>query len=449
MQFADYFTAKVNIAAPKSKSTPLMLAIQAKRPDLVKTILLEGADVNPTDYLDRSALSLATDIGGDLAIEMMGSLLAADPNPDDGSLHNAARELNVPAVKVLLQAGHDPDFPSTYHDGRSALAEVCLHGSDAEITAEREKSMQKVMTALIQANSDLAIKSAGKSLLHLCFDAADPVTTTRIFLKGGMWKHINKPMFRYSDDTHTYSPTMYVTKILPASDNKDQLLSLLRANRASDVFYANEGAQPEGAVGLPEDMKVQERERKARAERQAHESEDFAVAMARKKELASVEGQIWAQKAEMEDARRRKLQGEDIAAVRSRAQLEDSLERQAHQRRVSEQRVLAESSTARLRATATAELEAEETRQRKMLEWQGKQNREQVESARAMSTLRLSEREEMDRLERGADERMGKRLEAQRKVIESQEKLAKRLASGGTPTVDQRRQIGFVTEELN
>lgn len=392
---------------------------------------------------------MATDIGGDIAIEIMGSLLSADPNPDDGSLHNAAREINISAVKVLLQSGHDPDFPSTYHEGRSALAEVCLHGSDSEMTAERERSMSKVIAELIKAGSDVAVKSDGKCLLHLCFDAADPVATTRIFLKSGMWKHINKPMFQYVSENYTYSPTMYVSKILPPSDHTDALLKLLRANRASDVFYANEGPQPEGAIGLPEDLKVQERERKARAQRQVQESEDFAVAMARKKELASVEGQIWAQKAEMEDARRRKLQGEDIAAVRSKAQLEDSLERTAHQRRVSEQRVLVESSSARVRATATAELEAEDARQRKMLEWQGRQDRAQVDSARALSAIRLSEREEVDRLERGAEDRMGRRLEAQRKIIESQDKLAKRLASGGAGTVDQRRQIGFISEELN
>lgn len=425
------------------------MAIQMRRPDIVKILLLEGADVNPTDYLDRSALAMATDIGGDIAVEMMGSLLSADPNPDDGSLHNAARELNLPAVKVLLQAGHDPDFPSTYHDGRSALAEVCLRGADLELTTDREKAMQKVMTTLVQEGSDITVKTGGKCLMHLCFDSRNPVTTTRIFLKGGMWKHINKTMFQYVDETYTYSPTMYVTKVLPESDHKEHLLKLLRANRATDVFYANEGPQPDGAVGLPEDMKVQDRERKARMQRQTQETEDFAVAMARKKELASVEGQIWAQKAEMEDARRRKLQGEDLSAVRSRAQLEDQLERVAHQRRVSEQRVLAESTASRVRTTATAELEAEDARQRKMLEWQGKQNRDQVDSARALSAIRLSEREEVDRFERGAEERMGRRLEAQKKVIDSQERLAKRLASGGATSVDQRRQIGFVAEELN
>lgn len=426
-----------------------MLAVQHRRPDVVKALLLDGADVDVTDFLGRSPLSMATDIGGDLAIEMMGSLLAAEPSRDDGSLHNAARELNLPAVKVLIQAGHDPDFPSPYHSGRSALGEVCLKGSDLGwVTAEREKAMQKVITFLVDQGSDLAIKSEGKSLLHLCFEARDPVATSRVFLKAGMWKYINKTLNQYTNDNLTYSPTMYVKKILPESDNKEQLLELLYSNRANDVFYANEGAQPEDAIGLPEDIKVQERARKARLGRMAEESEEFAVSLAHKRELASVEGQIWAQKAEMEDARRRKLQSEDLLTIRSRAQLEETLERTAHQRRISEQRALTNSSVSRTKAIAAADLESDENRQRKVIEWENRANRERVDNARALSAIRVSEREEVERLERSAEERMGRRLEAQRQVIDSQERLAKRIATG-PGGVDQRRQIGYVSEELN
>ena len=426
-----------------------MLAVQNRRPDVVKALLLDGADVDVTDFLGRSPLSMATDIGGDLAIEMMSSLLAAEPSRDDGSLHNAARDLNLAAVKVLIQAGHDPDFPSPYHSGRSALGEVCLKGSDmGELTAEREKAMQKVITHLVDQGSDLSIKSQGKSLLHLCFDARDPVATSRIFLKAGMWKYINKPVNQYTADDLTYSPTMYVKKILPESNIKEPLLEILYANRATDVFYANEGPQPDDAVGLPEDIKVQERARKARMERMAEESSDFAASLARKRELASVESQIWAQKAEMEDARRRKLQQEDMLAIRSRAQLEESLEKTAHQRRISEQRAITESSVSRTRAIAAAEMETEDHRQRKMIDWEARANKERVEQAMALSAVRVSESQEVDRLERSAEERMGRRLEAQRKLIESQERLARRIAAG--PGVDPRRQqIGYVSEELS
>ena len=448
IQMLTIHTAKVNVETRLSQSTPLILAVQNRRPDIVKALLLEGADADITDYKERSPLSLATDIGGELSIEMMGNLLAAEPACDDGSLHNAARELNLSAVKVLVGAGHDPDYPSPYHEGRSALGELCLKGSDsADLTAEREKKMQKVIAYLVDQGSDLAIKSHGKSLLHICFDARDPITTSRVFLKAAMWKYIGRPLNYYIDDTYTYSPTMYVKKVLPESDNKEKLLKLLYSYRAVDVFYATEGPQPDDAVGLPEDIKVEERARKARLFRMAEETEDFAVSLARKKELASIENQIWAQKSEMEDARRRKLQNEDILALRGKAQLEESLDKAAHQRRVSEQRAMSEASISQRKQIASAELESEDMRQRKMLEWQNKSNRERVDNARAISSIQISEREELDRLERNAEERMSRRLDAQRKVIDSQERLARRIAAGPGGS-DQRRQIGYVAEEL-
>ena len=426
-----------------------MLAVQNRRPDLVKELLLQGADVDIVDYQGRSPLSMATAIGGDLAIEIMGSLLAAKPSKDDGSLHNAARELNLPAVKVLIEAGHDPDFPSPCHGGRSALGEVCLKGTESEeLTAEREKAMQKVVTYLVDKKSDLSIKSEGKSMLHICFDARDPVGASRIFLKAGMWKHINSSFNDYTKNDLVYSPTMYVRKVLRNSDSKEHLLDLLYANRAIDVFYAIEGAQPEDAIGMPEEIKARERVRKARLEQMDQDKEDFAASLARMKELASVESSIWAQKAEMEDKRRRKLQDEDLLAIRNRAHLEESLEKASHQRRISEHRALTDASTARISAIAAAELEAQDKSSRKMLEWETRANRERVDNARALTTIRMSEREENDRLDRNAEDRRAKNLEAQRKVIESQDRLARRIAEG-PGNADQRRQIGYVSEELN
>ncbi|KAG8426726.1 hypothetical protein J3459_007859 [Metarhizium acridum] len=440
--------AKVNAETSLSRTTPLMLAIQTRRPDLVKILLLEGAEVDVLDYLGRTPLSMATDIGGDISAQIMSLLLAADPSRDDGSLHNASRDLNLPVVKVLVQSGHDPDFPSPLHEGRSALAEVCLHGSNrGEMNADRERTMQKVMTFLIDNKSDLSIKSNDKTLLQLCFEASDPVATTRCFLKSGMWKLINKPFNFYTSEGYTYSPTMYIKKILPQTDIYDALLKVLKANRASDVYYAVSGAQPPDAIGLPEDMAVQERARKARLERLAEETEDFSIVMARKREIASVEQQILAQKAEMEDMRRRKLHNEDIAAVRSKAQVEESLASAAHTRRLQEHHSLAESSISRSRALAASELEAEEARQRKALEWETRLNTERVDNARALSSIRISERQEVERIDKGAEARIKGRLEAQRKLVESQEKLAKRLADGpGAGINDPRRQIGYVTE---
>ncbi|KAM0253354.1 hypothetical protein ACHAQJ_007305 [Trichoderma viride] len=439
--------AKVNTETKISGTTPLMLAVRERRPDIVKLLLLEGADVDSMDFLGRTPMAMVTHLGGDVAIQMMSSLLAAEPSKDDGSLHNASRDLNLAAVKVLMEAGHDPDFPSPLHNGRSALGEVCLHGSDAgEMTPERERKMQKVMTFLVDSGSDLSIKLDGKSILYLCFDSADPVSTTRALLKSGMWKHINKPSNHYADETFVYSPTMYITKLLSSLDMHDELLSVLRASRATDVYYAKEGTQPEGAVGLPEDIEVRERMRKARSERLAEDSQDFAIALARKREIASVDQQIQAQKAELEDARRRRLQSEDLTSVRSKAQLEESLANDAFKRRLQEQRAVTEATLSSSRALAASDLDAEEARQRKALEWENRLNSERAGNARALIEMRIGEREELERIDVTSEQRIQRRLEAQRRLVESQEKLARRLADAPTAPGDPRRQIGYVTE---
>lgn len=439
--------AKVNAESSLTRTTPLMLAIQTRRPDLVKALLIKDADVDVTDYKGRSPLSMANDIGGDLAVTITRYLLTMSPAENDGSLHNAARDLNHDAVQLLVEAGHDPDFPSPSHEGRSALGEICAKASDREITAEREKLMQKIITFLLKNGSDLSIKSQGKSILHLCFEAKDPIATTRIFLKAGLWKNINKPESQYTDGAHTYSPTMYIKKILPDSDHKADLIKLLYANRAADIFFANQGPQPVDAIGLPEDMKVQERARRARAERIQEDAEDFSLAMARKRELANVESNILKQKSETEDARRRKLHNEDLHAVRSRAQLEDNLASETYARKMSEQRSLTESSISRTKAIAAAELEGQDQQQRKQLEWDSRANRGKLENEQAMSALRLSEREEGHRLAKIEEAEKRKTLEKHTKYVDSQMRLMGSLEARGSGSVNGR-QIGFVSGEL-
>ena len=58
-----------------------------------------------------SPLSLTADATGDIATQMMTSILAADPSRDDGSLHNAARELNLETVKLLIKGLARPVSP--------------------------------------------------------------------------------------------------------------------------------------------------------------------------------------------------------------------------------------------------------------------------------------------------------------------------------------------------
>ncbi|RDA93977.1 hypothetical protein CP533_4991, partial [Ophiocordyceps camponoti-saundersi (nom. inval.)] len=440
--------AKVNAESNVTRTTPLMLATQNRRPDLVKSLIDHGADSDALDNQGRTSLCMAANASGEVAVQLLMILLAAEPSKDDGSLHNAARNLNLPAVTLLVQAGHDPDFPSPLHGGRSALGEVCLHGSDAgELTALRERAMLKIMGLLMGSDSDLTIKSNGKSFLLLCFDATDPVVTTRALLKSGMWKHVNKPFNRFTLGEYTYSPTMYISKVLGPSGVNDELLSVLRASRAVDMFYANEGPQPEGAVGLPEEVEAEDRARRARLSRLAMQSEDLSIAMACKRQLADVERQIAAQQEKADYSRRRKLHGHELASIRSRAEAAEAVAASAHERRLAEHRAMADASLGSAKALAETELEAEEARRRKALDWEQQINSARVGHVRTLSSINMGELQVAERIEKDADRRIGKRLAAQRLLVESQDRLAARLRPA-TAMIEHRPRtsVGYVTE---
>ncbi|KAI8630653.1 hypothetical protein F5Y19DRAFT_52434 [Xylariaceae sp. FL1651] len=445
--------AKINFETAVSRITPLMLAIQARRQDVVKLLLLAGAEVDVTDVLGNSPLSMASAIGGDLAISIMSNLLAAGASRNDGSLHNAARELNLQAMQVLVEYRHDPDFPSPLHGGRSALGEICLRAADSvNMTANSEKAMERAINFLLQSGTDITIQSEGKSVLLLALESADPVTTTRVLLRAAMWKEINKRFNQYNDGTYTYSPTMYVQHVLTESDNKVGLLKLLRSNRGTDVYYANSGPQPTDAVGMPSHIELEEQERRARLDRLRKDSEDHALAIQRNKELAAVQSQIWANQAELEEARKRRAHNTDLTALQERARAEEDIFNAAlRQQRAKQdadlhhQQKLINASVTRARAVGDAELAIEGQRQARLLKWERDIGSERVGNANQLSSIRLREREEVEKFDKAADARFNTRIKEQKKLVDSQSMLA---ASLNSAVPGARRQIGYVSGEL-
>jgi hypothetical protein len=446
--------ARVNFETRISKTTPLMLAIKERRHDIVKELVFAGAEVDVADITGNTPLTLTTQIGGDLGTMMMKNVLAAEPSQNDGSLHNAARELNLPAMQVLVDFGHEVDFPSTLHGGRTALGELCLHAADhGALTAAQEKAMEKAMAYLMKEGTDLSLPSDGRSVLLLAMGSLDPIVTTRALLKVGMWKYINRPFNHFTAGGYTYSPTQYVRQVLPQSNVTEQLYTLLKANRCEDVYYANDGPQPEGAIGLPDDIVRAERERKTRLERLRLEAEDHARTLARTKEVADMQNQILAQRAQLEDTRSRQQRSTEMEGVRERAQLEEELFNEAVRRQRAEraaamqhQASLTQAEVGRRRLVAEAEFEAEGRQQLQQLEYEKLAHSEREGHARQMSAVRVDERDKVDRLDREHDSRIRNRIVQQKKLVDSQKELATSLSAVGMP---QRRQIGYISGELD
>lgn len=446
--------AKVNFETNISKTTPLMLAIKEKRHDIVKELVMAGAEVDVADMTGNTPLTLATQVGGELGTMMMSNILAAEPSQNDGSLHNAARDLNAKAMQVLVDFGHEVDFPSPIHGGRTALGELCLHAADAgPLTGAQEKTMEKAMSLLLKAGTDLSLLADEKSVLLLAMESADPIPTTRTLLRVGMWKYINQPWTFYNDGAYTYSPTQYARRILPQTEATEQLHRLLKANRAKDVYFANQGPQPEGAVGLPDDIVRAERERKARLERIQLEAEDHARTLARTKEVADIQNHIFSQRAQLEDVRSRQKQTTEIEGIRVKAAIEEELFNDAIRRKRAERAAamdhessLTQAETERKRLVAETELDAEEKRQQLMIRFESTMGEKRIGQAIQLDALRRAEREDIDAFEKEQDNRIRHRMQHEKKLIESKTQMAATLQGLGAP---RRQQIGFVAGELD
>lgn len=439
--------AKVNFETRLSKTTPLILAVQNKRKDLVRTLLLAGAEADATDATGNTPLTTATRIGGDVGTSMMRSILAAEPFKNDGSLHNAARDLNLPAVEALFEAGHELDFPSSLHGGRSALAELCLNAAHAgPLTVSQEKAMEKVMTYLITHGTDLTLHSAGKSPLLLAFDSLDPVPTTRSLLKVGMWKHLNNPFNHHTHDNHVFSPTQYLLRLRSKSPSTSPLLSLLYANRATDSFYALTGPQPPDATNPPPDILAVERARQSRLDARAAAEEDHRLQLSRAKESALLQDQIFLRRASLEESKARR----ELTLLRDRAAVDDELfaaqlrrQREAQAVQVRHEVELGQVGARNVKMLGEAEVEVQGRKQRAVTEWEREVGGERVGREKEIAAVRVREREEVDKIDERASKRTVGRIEAQRRLVERQDGLAARLGAGVRPG-----QIGWV-EELN
>ncbi len=443
--------ANVNFETRMSKTTPLMVAIRSKRQDVAKWLIQANAAVDIADRSGNTPLAMATRVGGELGAAMMLSVLDGKPKPskDDGSLHDAARKLNVEAMKILVKHGHNIDFPSPLHGGRSALGEICLNAALAlgKTSTDREREMKTAMEYLVKKGTDLRLKSDGKSVLMLALDSSDPVPTTRALLKVGLWKLINERFIEYTKDRYTYSPTMYVTKLLPPTDTNAALLTLLKYNRADDAYYAKEGTQPAGAVGLPLDVLQKEKERKAREDQRATEDEDHKRAMARKMETAQMMQQLQLEAYQIENVNAEHAHRFRIRGMREIAAVEDELSTVAEQREQAKRQALLEHT----RALADTEfdgkkktLELEDSQKQKQLEWIQAANRESVAHDRQLSNMHLEEKKEFARLDREADSRFRARITEQKKLVESATTWASNMAGSGM----NRRQVGYIMGEL-
>ncbi|KAK3685249.1 hypothetical protein B0T22DRAFT_517226 [Podospora appendiculata] len=263
--------ADVSYTTPKTRVTPLLLAAQSGRCDVATLLLEAGAKISTRDVFGRSALFFASGLGD---VNLVTLLLNRHPSNNDGSLHEAARGFHLHVIKLLFDAGHDPNYRSSRHQGRTPLGELALNGAVPHDTATAESAVD----ALCAAGASPLLKIHGKTTIFLSLDnKANNLPMTRLLLDKLLHRTLNSQENMYQHGVHHHSPTMYVAKGLLHGPASPALLQLLRDHGAEDRYYATMGEpQPPDVRGLPEEFREYENERQAR-ERRIQQAEDEHV----------------------------------------------------------------------------------------------------------------------------------------------------------------------------
>ncbi|KAI1780337.1 hypothetical protein F4818DRAFT_395403 [Hypoxylon cercidicola] len=265
--------ANVQVAAPLSGVTPLIMAAINGRADVVQKLIKANADTLARDHRDRTALYYAAQAGN---LDVVKPLLKAKFRLNDGSLHEAARELHCDVVAALIKAGYSTGFPSSRpeHNGRTPIQELACKSDGTRSTLEIESTL----IALKEGKLALLDKWQGKNPLFLALENSYAVTLALLDIV--MWPVINDEGNVFVDLDYDgkrlfFSPTMYMRFYWSQTSGYQQLERLLRTKHCVDRYYAELGAeQPVGAVGLPDDIAKEDRRIRAEAEkRQKREQE--------------------------------------------------------------------------------------------------------------------------------------------------------------------------------
>ncbi len=429
-----------------------MLAIKNQRSDVLQKLVSKGAKIAIQDDSGMTPLALASQ-GGNSAI--MEYLLQYGADVDDGSLHDAVGQLRCDAIRVLIKHGHDPDYPSERHGGRSALSELCFKAVDNDPSFE---DLEEVIRCLIANGADIKQRGLnGKTLFHYALDSSDPIKILRALLKV-LWKVVNEDCYLYTDGQYTYSLTKYVEKGLsigPAVQNQE-VIALLKTKLAQDRIWANsmDAAQPEDYCGAPQHIQDGVIRRQD-LERRKSEMRDFAQFQVGLKRYEAIEESKILQmktdeenRRELEKARTYERIYENKADQQLRLEGRAELERQRLARirqstEISHLERIRDVQVSTTRAIGEAKIETEQTEHMLQIEYLETRIQKQNEGARQQLAIEESGMQDKDRILQRQHEREMSRLKTQKTLVESTQSLANNLRSAGV----NQRQIGYIMGE--
>jgi ankyrin repeat protein len=267
--------SSVTRASSVSETAPIALAARERRSDIAQALLDAGADASVRDKSNCSALFYASSVSNIATVQVLTPYALKN----DGSLHEAARCLQLDIAAVLVKHGHMPSFPSRIHHGRNALSELCLNGHVT--TASQRSNVRHLIRLFLDNGADplFRVRNEKSAIIHALDNAYSCLDILEALLETEIWETINDEKHMYRDPNGLcYSPLKY-TELVPSpsrASHKQELITLLRDKGCSPRFYSETAIQPPGATGLPKPVArlvdiQKEHELAIKHERERHE----------------------------------------------------------------------------------------------------------------------------------------------------------------------------------
>ncbi|KAH6689852.1 hypothetical protein F5X68DRAFT_254481 [Plectosphaerella plurivora] len=411
----------INFWCQISGLSPLTAAVIWSRSDVVEKLVAANVETARKDLWGKTALFHASGKGN---IAMVNSILTRKPIPNDGSLHEAARNLHHQIAEALIKAKHNVSFPSDLHEGRSPLQELCHCG---EANLQNIGDLELTLSTLQRGKCDwLATHKAfgDRNSLFLALENPFPFLITKALLNIIAWRQINdeKNTFTWQDPadrvTYVHSATMYLSRMhfrgLP--ENEEGLRRLLVEKQCEDRYYALYGPQfpdaiqPPDAVGMPEDIVTENKRRLAERQKRAMKEQDFQEKLQRERiEAEQKLGLVHQAERQKEEAK-----GKGHLDKMERERAEAQLKLQLEQSRTEQQ--LNSSRTIEMQKQAAKEKEHRDKMQREQLQAQQKLGINQAQHMQQLNSSRQTERQKQAAKEQEyRDKTQRERLQAQQK----------------------------------
>ncbi|KAL9127849.1 MAG: hypothetical protein Q9217_003340, partial [Psora testacea] len=407
------------------------MAASLQRAEIVLRLLQAGAYPDTQDNTDRTPLQYATSASD---IRCMSHLLKYKAEVNDESLHIAARQLDLAAVRLLLDHHARTDLPGTVHcGGRTPLGEICRM---ADLT-KNSSQLKTTLVFLCEATTNPGTLSKDRSLIVQALDNHSPIKMATALLTScqPVRDGLNDDFNIFSKGSLRYSPSGYVRhfKCVESRSHRSldfswrccnhnacpapKLEDLLHAYGCKDRFWdANAGAnQPEAFCNPPSAIITA-----------MNEAEAILIEQARRYQMQRDLDAAAAADRRRERERLRVREEERAAEIRAMD------ERTAAETRAIQQRARAEEQERQLLAAAEAE-QAEMKRQRELREYNAQrererrefndqEERERLKDLRANKTLRERSNMQIDQKKREANIRK-ELLKEERTVLGEKRKL--------------------------